>query len=89
MATLTALPTEILDRICFYASQQSRKELGSTCHLLREVSKQWIYRSIIVSYTDQSRERFEKLLENQHLSQFVAKVYLDASEWETVSYPVY
>lgn len=49
---LTHLPTEILDRVFFFASSTQAILLGSTCRLLREVSLRWIYegRSLVFRY---------------------------------------
>ena len=81
MISLTELPSEILSSICFHADQRSRKALGSTCWLLRDVCKQWIFHSIGVSSTSWSCERFKNLLAAPHLSQYVTKICLDTDIW--------
>lgn len=83
MPGLIQLPSEILHHIVSYTDRKECKELGLTCSLLRDISKEWFFRSATLS--PYKWDRFEELLANRHLSQFVTKVYVDISDWNAVS----
>lgn len=81
MATLTALPIELLHLIFSHAEKQSRGQLRLTSRLLAGVGEPWVFQQVRVSPTLKSYERLERILENDHLSRHIAKVYLDIRKW--------
>jgi hypothetical protein len=77
MAGLLSLPTEILDRVCSLVDLQTRKALRLANRRLSTVGQRWIFDTAIVSPTDASCDRLDRILESTGLASYVTKIYLN------------
>ncbi|KAI9039225.1 uncharacterized protein KD926_009859 [Aspergillus affinis] len=86
MTALLSLPNEILHRIVYYADREELLQLRLVGRSLSDVSRKYLFQSARVVPTDESCEKFEKILNDPFLASCVTKVYLDTTDWDNVSF---
>ncbi|KAE8423046.1 hypothetical protein BDV36DRAFT_309317 [Aspergillus pseudocaelatus] len=77
MVGLLSLPTEFVDRIFALIDLQTRKALRLANPRLSIIGQRWIFHTTVVSPTEASCDRFDRILESSRLASYVRKIYLN------------
>lgn len=85
MANLTELPFELLTNITAHLDRQSLKQLRSTCRQFHESTTPRIFQTLHLFPNDKSNRKFNRILKDERVRDFVQEIYLNTCEKDSVS----